>query len=610
MNLDQPASDQWFKQQIIKEALHSLIGDTDDTVLAEILSTVAVEWHNVQGNQVLFEQDTAGDSLYILASGRMGAYVSKGDSLELVGEITKGETIGEMALFTGEKRAATVIAHRDCLLAQITAETFFSLTARYPQVSIFITRQIAARLRRQNEGHQRRSNASNIVLMPISGELNALQFAQQLAEQIKLYKSVTILHPDLSNEIAQLMANESKEGYSQALTRWLNEQENHYDTVLYLADAADTPWTRRCIRQADGVLMVANIQQSPKQSEVESLLQGQLRNLSKRIQLVLVRESEQIPPHRAHKWLLHRQVSQCLHLEMRSTKDFQRIARYLTGNAIGLVLAGGGARGIAHLGIFQALQEAEIPIDAVGGTSFGALVAAAIAQGMNSQQATETGLLLLSSNPSDDYNIIPLVSISKGKKVKKVTEYLGKDLQIEDTYIPFFCVSSNMSRSTEKVHREGSLAKALRASTALPGIFPPVIEKGELLVDGCVFNNLPVDIMAEQMGVGKIIAVDLYVDRPGTPIDFELIPNPFVLIADKFGKRKYKKIPSLMNSLMTANILCSNFKSIQLRKQVDVLFNPHLKGIGLLDWKKFKKIVSLGHEYATDTLKNERHRLE
>lgn len=123
---------------------------------------------------------------------------------------------------------------------------------------------------------------------------------------------------------------------------------------------------------------------------------------------------------------------------------------------------------------------------------------------------------------------------------------------------------------------------------------------------------MPVDVMAEQMNVGKIIAVDLYVDKPGTPLAFNEIPNSWMLLRDKFfgrKKRKFYKVPSLINSMMAANILSSNYKSMQLRSQVDVLFNPHLKGVGLLDWRKFEKIVKLGYEYAQEVIKDELHKL-
>lgn len=618
MSFGTPDSDSGQTFQRLKESLPHLLGAIDEATFWQLEQQLAYEWVEIQGNEILFEEGTTGDSLFILISGRLGVFRNEQGRRQLIGEVGRDETVGEMSVFTGEPRSATVIALRDCVLVKISATAFEQLNVLFPDFTSRVAKLIVERLRKQNIGRKAASKIVSVAVLPISGGFSNHDFTQTITQVLSDFGQTKHLNQDLVNEnfpdVADIAnTNRSNNETYRTLTQWLNDQEVKVDYLVYEATLNNSEWTRRCIRQADEVILVGKADQKPDLSEVETQLAEMLGKSQLRKRLVLLRDAALRPtPQGTHSWLNGRDVHQHLHISIDQRTDYQRLGRYLTGNSVGLVLAGGAARGIAHVGIFKALREAQVPIDAVGGTSFGALVAAGIAFGMDEHEVFRTAKQLLSSSPSDDYNILPFVSLSKGKKVKRVIEQLASDAQIEDLPIPFFCVSSNMSRSVEYVHRAGSLTKALRASSALPGIFPPVIENGELLVDGCIFNNMPVDVMAEQMNVGKIIAVDLYVDKPGTPLAFNEIPNSWMLLRDKFfgrKKRKFYKVPSLINSMMAANILSSNYKSMQLRSQVDVLFNPHLKGVGLLDWRKFEKIVKLGYEYAQEVIKDELHKL-
>ncbi|MBM4297608.1 MAG: patatin-like phospholipase family protein, partial [Deltaproteobacteria bacterium] len=185
-----------------------------------------------------------------------------------------------------------------------------------------------------------------------------------------------------------------------------------------------------------------------------------------------------------------------------------QLARLITGNAIGLVLSGGGARGFAHIGVIRALGERGIPIDYIGGTSMGAVIAAQHALDWDWQTMARVNKEEWPRcEPQKNYTL-PLVALNSARRMDQMLKRMFGDAEIENLRRKFFCVSTNLSSATAKIHREGKLWKAVRASVSIPGIGPPAIQNGEILVDGGLVDNLPVETM-KRLCQGKIYAVDV-----------------------------------------------------------------------------------------------------
>jgi NTE family protein len=178
-------------------------------------------------------------------------------------------------------------------------------------------------------------------------------------------------------------------------------------------------------------------------------------------------------------------------------------------------------------------------------------------------------------------------------------ELLGFDADIEDLWKNSYCVASNYSQAQEKVIRSGNLGRALRASIAIPGALPPVLNDGELLCDGGTFNNFPVDVMRQMRGVGTVIGVDLHTRKPRR-FEFDEIPGTWALLRDRlrpYSRRRYR-FPSLVAYLMNVQILYSASRAPHARKLTDLYFNPPLERVGMLEWTKFDEIVRQGHAHA------------
>jgi len=309
---------------------------------------------------------------------------------------------------------------------------------------------------------------------------------------------------------------------------WFSARESHCEHLIYI-DNDDPDWLDRCLRQSDCVLLVGDAGQdydpqlsNPHQELPSSVVQ----------QLVLLHEND-LPAGRTRDWL-----SACpgvtTHHHVRNDTDIARLGRRLTGKANGLVLSGGGARGFAHLGVIRALREANIPIDYIGGASIGAIIGAGLASDWTNEHMLEVyRQCFIDNDPISDWTV-PLVSLRAGRKASHMLREAFGERDIEDLPIPFYAVSSNLTEGGLHVHEIGKLWIALRASSALPGVLPPVFANGQVLVDGGVIDNLPVGEMRKRMS-GEIIAVDVgggyrleaMIEETELPPWWQLIPELF-----------------------------------------------------------------------------------
>jgi NTE family protein len=264
-----------------------------------------------------------------------------------------------------------------------------------------------------------------------------------------------------------------------------------------------------------------------------------------------------------------------------------------------VVLSGGGARGFAHIGVVRALREAGIPVDLVGGTSMGAIMGAGVAFGWDHAEMIERfRRAFVQTNPLSDFTL-PLVSLVSGRKVGRLLRHEFGEVPIEDLPLPFFCVSSNLTSGRLAVHQHGSLWRWLRASLAIPGVLPPVFHGGEVFVDGGAMNNLPVDVMRE-LGRGPVVGVDVGSDRTfGAELDSVEMPPLWQWTSWLRGR---KRRPNILQILWRAGMVNSAAATAGQRGQTDLLLQPPLAEIDLLDWKSFERAIDIGYRHACERL--------
>jgi predicted acylesterase/phospholipase RssA len=384
----------------------------------------------------------------------------------------------------------------------------------------------------------------------------------------------------------------------------LHEREENYRSILYIADPTWSTWTERCVRRAERVLFFADADVASQQVEIEEQLEKRWRKTrAPRRDLVLLHPPDRDRPRGTSAWLRGRDVTSVYHLRRDHSGDLERLARFIGDRAVGLVLGGGGARGFAHIGVLKAMEELGIPVDMVGGSSIGAPVGAPTAQGQNAEETLATTVHHFRSLL--DYTL-PLASILAGRRISSSIERGAEGWDIEDLWLPFFCVSTNLTTGRVVTHHRGNLVRALRASVSIPGVLPPVPEGGDLLADGGVLNNIPIDVMRRFNPSGKVIAVDVLPPRgPRAKSDYGLGVSGWQLAMSRLlFWRKSLPVPRLGATIMRSMFVGSDPARAEMLADglADLYLNIRASGIGLLQFDRIEEVAEIGYAASLDPL--------
>jgi NTE family protein len=551
----------------------ALLAGIGDGAMKRLMAESA--WFGLPGGQRLKRDGDNDAALFLVVTGCLGVLVEDEETgWRVVSHVPPGETVGEMSLLTGDEHSAELVALRDTEILRISQKGFETLVARHPHLTLALMRVMARRLSDSTRKGRDRSRPRTFAIVPLQDGLAHEPAVRLLAEALALMGSkAAVLDADAAEQSAE----------------WFNAFEAAHDIVFYRGDAPDTAWTQLCVRQADRILLLARAGRA--------LPPRPHRAAKERVcglpELLLLheagRETELPEPFAARSVTFEAHH----HLRDGNSGDIARLARFVAGRAVGLVLGGGGARGFAHIGVVKALSESGVPFDSLGGVSMGAIIAAGLASEWSIGELTERlRAVFVTARPLSDYTL-PLIALVRGNNVSRLMrEHFGQG-RIEALPKPFFCISSDLTTGHIHEHKSGLLWRALRASAALPGILPPVPLRGHLLVDGGVMNNLPVDLMRKRR-IGPLIASDV----TGV-VDFSVRDN-------RYGERpvwrllwqRMRGVPSIFDILMRSGTLGSEAQRRLVRDEADFLFEPLLPGIEPLDWKSFDRAVAEGYEHT------------
>ncbi|XP_026723305.1 neuropathy target esterase [Athene cunicularia] len=498
----------------------------------------AIDWMAVEAGRALYRQGDKSDCTYIALNGRLRSVIQKGSGKkELIGEYGRGDLIGVVEALTRQPRATTVHAVRDTELAKLPEGTLNNIKRRYPQVVTrlihLLSQKILGNLQQlrgpfassslgmasSSEPTNPTSNLSTVAVLPVCDDVPTAAFTLELKHALNAIGPTLLLTSDIIRARLGSSALDSIQEYR--LSGWLAQQEDIHRIVLYQTDCTLTPWTVRCIRQADCILIVGLGDQEPALGELEQMLENTAVRALK--QLVLLHREDGPSPSRTVEWLnmrswcsghLHIKCPRRVFSRRSPTKlremyekvfeksadrhsDFSRLARVLTGNTIALVLGGGGARGCSHIGVIKAMEESGIPIDMVGGTSIGAFIGALYAEERSAvrtkQRAREWAKCMNSVFETVLDLTYPITSMFSGSAFNASINKVFQDKQIEDLWLPYFNVTTDITASAMRVHTDGSLWRYVRASASYTPYLPPLCDPKDShwLVDGCYVNNVP-----------------------------------------------------------------------------------------------------------------------
>jgi predicted acylesterase/phospholipase RssA len=586
--------------------------DFFDGLSKDTLARLAVHCQLVHllGGQTLFNQGEDGDSLYLVISGRLRVFLVSFDRAErIIREIGPGETVGELALLTNERRSATVRAIRDTELVKLSRQGFEHALELDPKILLPIAKLIAERQQKGYSAWAPNSAVRTIAVVPLDPSVPIRTFVDRLVKALAARGKTLTLNCAQALSLSQ--TNEvSSNGACAAdgkLVRWLHEVEEAHRFVVFEASCDNLPWDGLCMRQADRIFLVASADPAVKtRMSVGGALDRQSAATWPRTDLVLVRTDSGRRVSGTNLWVASTKAAAHHHVQLDSDLDFQKLARDISGCAVGLVLGGGGARGFAHIGVIRALTEARIPIDYVAGTSMGAVIAAQYARGCDYED-----MLRMNKRGWVKFRLhrdftIPVISLVSGYRMSRMLKRMFGKMEIEDLRKPFFCVSTNLTRAEIIVQRTGPLWRAIRSSIALPGAISPVISKGEIIVDGGLVDNLPVDVM-RQFCPGPVIAVDV-----GHKIDLstnieasESLSGLRVLWSRLCPFTPDILVPSLFSLLQRATTVNSD-RGVELAKdKTDFWLEPPVGAFSTFDFARMDEIAEVGYRYAAKKIEQE-----
>ncbi len=626
---------------------------------AEILEDLHNEMQLValKKGDKLFEQGDTSDSLFIVISGRLRVFeqvdhesntseqvntdCTLNDSkpeLRSVLDIGRGQTVGEIGFLSGEPRNASVYALRDALVGRLEAESYFKLLEKYPEP---LTRLFSSRIlnRLVNPPKKRNRTFAVIGINPAGADLPLPidDFAKRLCWHLENPWSC---ENKLKNRTTAIYINEQatdkslgEAGLSQApidsaahlrLHKWFNEQEGNNEylflganyfsrtvsnfSVYQSGESIASNWIKRISQQVDHIIFVARADADVSTIDFPALFaSNQGLPLNPGCSLVLLHPENCLMPKDTHNWLTKFNVDAHHHIRWSDSEesdwknsvssDIARVSRLLSHQGVGLVLSGGAARGFAHLGVVRALHEAGVPIDLFGGASAGAICASIIASGHSDDQARDLVMKYGKRKNMNDYTL-PSTSLFKGKRFSALLKLFVGDIQIEDLWTPFYCVSVNMVNASEVVHRRGLLWKYVRASASMPIMLPPVADGEQLLADGAVLNGLPVEIMSNDPGCGTVIGIDV---SGGTGMRGKYVYgmelSGWRQLLRKFNPfTKPYRSPALSTTILSISAIGAVGRIPSQKALADLYIRPPVYKFKMMDYDSREQIMEAGYQ--------------
>lgn len=502
-------------------------------------------------------------------------------------------------------------------------------------------------------------NIRTVAILPIRAGVPVVEFGNRLMNALS---QVGTLNGATSLNQAAILTHLGKHAFNKMgklkLSQYLADLEEKYGLVVYVADTSvASPWTQTCITQADCILLVGLAESSPEIGEYERFMLGTKSTARKT--LVLLHADRDSKPGLTRSWLksrvwingghYHMQMSfgatavpihpnptkkggptlkervQILQAEIQryTTRkirqrpyyspdtplkgDFQRLARRLCGKSIGLVLGGGGARGIAHIGVIKAIEEAGIPIDIIGGTSMGAFMG-----GLYARHADVVPMYGLAKKFAGRMSSMwrfaldltyPSASYTTGHEFNRgIFKTFGKH-QIEDFWLEFYCNTTNISKSRAEIHTSGYAWRYVRASMSLAGLLPPLCDEGSMLLDGGYIDNLTVSHM-KSLGVDIIFAVDVGSLDDDTPQGYGDTLSGVWAFFNRWNPLSSTPNPPTLAEIQGRLAYVSSVDALERAKTLPgcIYMRPPVDDYGTLDFGKFDEIYERSVKYGQEFL--------
>lgn len=545
--------------------------------------------------QFLFRQGDEPEFLYILLEGKLIAYLegALGKS-KVIGAINPIETVGELGALSGELRTLSIEVVTNSILLKVKNSLFKELCQEFPPILEEVTKLLVERsIKTIKLMAFEKISRTVSVIFPITQKYNPESLKSKISHNINDEELFIQSDGISTEEIITLIRRAESENKHMIIFM----QTWNIDIFEYFRDKLVTLFT------------VAHEDEKVFFNEFNKHIFNSLSQYENiRLELVLFHPENSTHILNTRKWLQVANFALHHHIRKGNASDFKRFIRFLTGKACVLVLGGGGVKGLAHLGVIKALTDQKVPIDAIGGTSIGAAIGACYAATLSYKKTLGyVNKLKNAGIRSVSYTNVtwPVVSIYSSTPGTKAIIEVFENACIEDLLIPYFAISSNLNTNSEEIHRSGLVWEAVRSSVAIPGIFPPVVFNGQLLVDGGLLNNLPVEIMREFVGQNHLIIASSLSKRNQRNDDYNF--SPALSLRDvllwKTGFSYQDNVyPHFFEMFLDSLLLGSYASELKNCRQVDILIKPDLADFKILTYSEESEEILITAGY-NETIK-------
>ncbi len=588
--IDTAASQHLLRLELAANEMFSGLGED---LLADIARKS--DFVFVKRGEIVIREGDASDGIYLVVSGSLEVFRTQADgTLQSFDLLREGASVGEMASLLDAPRSTSVRAWRDALLIRVPDSCMQEVFQRYPQVTLKLARTLGERLARTTAAERPGVRVKTIAVVRWCREPYFSGFARAFALAFE-----TAGHGSALLTAADPDAPAGDGDAADRYAAWLAAKEAAHAYVICRCDDPSSSWSASSIRRADLVVVVAMLGDAGPSGE--SAIVESARSHGARVELVLLRDASDAIGGTA-AWLEAVRPAAHHHVRHDGPGDCARVVRRITGTSRGVILGGGGARGLAHIGVLKALDDAAVPIDALGGTSMGAVIAGLYASGLRHDEILAACRRNYVQRHESDLTV-PFVSLRSGGASFRGLHRMFGERRLEDLPLSCFFVSCDLTRAETVTHDRGSVAMWARVSSSVPGLLPPVAHDGRLLVDGGLLDNLPVSTMRARCG-GYVIASDVSVARDlPVPRELEMRPSWSGVgqIVRKLTHRP--RLPHIIHLLMRSAEISSVRDSKLAGSPADLYLHPPLDSVSMTDFHRFDQIVQAGYDHASERLR-------
>jgi NTE family protein len=523
----------------------------------------------------LFRDRDPGDEMYVVRAGRLEIVDEHDDAV--IGEYRRGDSLGELALLTDSPRCCSVRATRATEVIAVDEADFTELLHASPALSSALNRSLSRRLQDARAlAPEAQARPATVALIAVDGRTRPWLLAARLGAALEAHMSVAVL--DSAEVPSASVADEPAAVYGPLL----DNAEAAHDLVLLVGGLdPDEPWTRFCRQHADRILAVTGGGQVPAVVRGHPELHGCELVACDAKRGALDGWAAALDPAASH-----------VIRETEFRADVARMARRLAGTSVGIVLSGGGARALSHIGVLEELTAAGLTIDRVAGVSMGAVIGGLFAMGYDADEIDAICFEdWVEHRPLRDFTL-PRHSLIRGNRIRSMLHRNFGTRLIEELPRSFFCGSAELRSRRLEIIRHGPLGEAVGLSICLPIIAPPEVRDHGIFVDGSLVDNLPVKAMAD-MAEGPVIAVDVKAtSRRRTA-------GPQCACPHDSGPPQR---PGLGETLTRVLLLGSQNTSVAARRHADLVIRPRAEGIGLLEFGQLDIAREAGRVAAREAL--------